>query len=468
MSDRNMFVIGSTVFYLIATLLMFIFLTITYANVANSEYSYMFSIGENWQRGPIMSVNSDSSYCNGDSTPLISNMWEGTQPGCYCTFSIDFYGPLRRDYCRKSRDNFMYCSSVPPIAPIDYKVWKGVSICATHASTKYLELNIAKNPESCYPGLKSCGIIDSLNNVMCVPHNSPCPINYVDVISTDKEPLDNNKLTVFNLTDGEQMIFSNENPNGKIFTEFIISEGVPCADPSRKNLAEKPYLLDPYYSKSDCSNPVGNYTLDNRYEKIDSYDVKNLLTENNIFPLVQRLPLYPYQSKKQVGLYSRGYIGLNPACLQEIRDEGMIDDMMYDLLDINDYMGYVVNLSLAAMIAGIFLLLFVIFTSVIILCCKFDNSELKGALLFYIAPFIISIVIFILTMIVSMKLNGYTTQTNILTRQECVDDITWKASSSFEDNIKSAYSLSITSTSISGILFMIPVVFFVMSWCFWQ
>jgi hypothetical protein len=170
------------------------------------------------------------------------------------------------------------------------------------------------------------------------------------------------------------MIFSNENPNGKIYSEFIISEAEPCADPSRKNYVEIPYLLDPYYTKSDCSNPVGNYTYDYRYDKIDSYDNRNLLIENNIFPLVQRLPLYPYQSAKQEGLYAINYIGLNPTFLQEIRDEGIIDNLIYNLLNINDYMGYIANLSLAAMIAGIFLLLFVIFITVIILCCKFDDS----------------------------------------------------------------------------------------------
>jgi hypothetical protein len=463
-----MFVVGSTVFYLIATILMFIFLTITYVNVSNSEYSYMYKIGENWQRGPIVNVSSDSIFCSGDTTPLITDMWQGIQAGCYCTFSLDFYGPLRRDYCRRSRDNYSFCSSVAPISPIDYKVWRGAPICANRESTNYLQLNIAKNSESCDFGTKSCGIIDSLDNVLCVHKYSPCPINYVDVISNDQTPKINFEYTSFNLTDGNKMIFSNENPNGKIYSEFIISEGQPCADPSRKNFVEMPYLLDPYYSKSDCENPVGNYTNDYRYEKIDSYDSRNLLSENNIYPLVQRLPLYPYQSKKQVGLYTRGYIGLNPTCLQEIRDEGIIDNIIYDLLDINDYMGYVVNLSLAAMIAGIFLLLFVIFTSVIIMCCKFDDSELKGALLFYIAPFILALGIFILTTIVAMNLHGYTSQTNILTRQECVDDITWKAANSFEDNIKSAYSISITSTSISGILFLMPVVFFVMMCCFWN
>jgi hypothetical protein len=85
--------------------------------------------------------------------------------------------------------------------------------------------------------------------------------------------------------------------------------------------------------------------------------------------------------------------------------------------------------------------------------------------MFYIAPFILALGIFVLTTIVAINLNGYTTQTKILTRQECVDDITWKAANGFEDNIKNANSLSITTATLSGILFVIPVMFFVMMCC---
>jgi hypothetical protein len=467
MSEKNIFIVGSTVFYLIATILMFVFLTITYVNVSNSEYAYMYKIGENWQRGPIMNVNSDAVFCTGDSTPLITDMWQGTEGGCYCTFSFSLYGPLRRDYCRRSRDNYSFCSSVAPIAPIDYKVWRGVPLCANRAPVSYLDLNIAKFPSYCGVTSKSCGVIDSLNNVLCVPHGTECPYNYVNILPVDQTPLINFNFTAFNLTGGDQIIFSNNAPEGTIYSEFIISQGKPCADPSRKNFQEMPYLLDPYYANSDCSVRVGNYTYDDRFKLIDSYSNNNLLAENNIMPLVQRLPMYPYQSEIEVNLFARNYIGLNPTCLQELRDTGITDNIIYDLLDTKDYMIRVENLSLAAMLTGIFLLLFVIFTTIIILCCKFEDSELKTALLFYIAPFILSLAIFVISIIVALNLKGYTSQTDVLTRKECVDDITFQAANNFEDNIKTAYSLSITSSSISGILFLIPVIFFIMM-CWWH
>jgi hypothetical protein len=467
MSDRNAYIVGSTVFYLIATILMFVFLSITYVNVSNSQYSYMHSIGENWQRGLIMDVNSDKVFCSGNSKPLITDPWQGTEAGCYCTFSFSLYGPLRRDSCRRSRDNYSFCSSVAPIAPIDYKVWRGVPLCANRLPLSYLDFKIANSPSDCGIIMKSCGIIDSLNNVLCVPLGAKCPVNYVKVLPTNKASQLSFNHTAFNLTGGDQIVFSNEAPEGDIYSEFLISQGQPCSDPSRKNFQDLPYLLDPYYSKGDCSVPVGNYTYDYRYKLIDSYNSTNLLKENNILPLVKSLPSYPIESDFKANLFARNYIGLNPLCLDELRFTGKIDLILYNLLETKDYMMRVENLSLAAIITGIFLLLFVIFTTVILLCCKFDDSELRGALLFYIAPFILSLAVFIISIIVALNLNGYVSQTDVLTRKECVDDITFQAANNFEDNIKVAYSLSITSCTISGILFVVPIIFFVMM-CWWN
>jgi len=467
MSDRNAYIIGSTVFYLIATILLFVFLSITYVNVSNSEYSYMHSIGQNWQRGLIMDVNSDKLFCSGKSTPLITDMWQGTGDGCFCTFSFSLYGPLRRDSCRINRDNYSFCSSVAPISPIDYKVWKGVPLCANRLPLSYLDFKIANSPSECGIIMKSCGIIDSLNNVLCIPLGTKCPVNYIKVLPPNKASQLSFNHTAFNLTTGDQIVFSNEAPEGDIYSEFIVSQGQPCADPSRKNFQEMPYLLDPYYSKSDCSVPVGNYTNDYRYKLIDSYNNTKLLTENNILPLVKSLPSYPIQSDYNANLFARNYIGLNPLCLEELRYTGKIDLILIDLLETKTYMMRVENLSLASMITAIFLLIFVIFITIIILCCKFNDSELKGALFFYIAPLILSLAVFIISIIVALNLKGYVSQTDILTRKECVDDITFQAANNFEDNIKVAFSLSITSCIISGIQFIMPILIFIMMcWLF--
>jgi hypothetical protein len=80
------------------------------------------------------------------------------------------------------------------------------------------------------------------------------------------------------------LILSNENKNGKIINEVILSEDTPCIDPKYKNYVEKPYLLEYYYDKDKCVESFAHLTYDSNFELKDSLSY----FLNNIFLLVYR------------------------------------------------------------------------------------------------------------------------------------------------------------------------------------
>ena len=45
-----------------------------------------------------------------------------------------------------------------------------------------------KEGEECKEGYKKCGILDSMNNIACMPKNDMCPINYIKVTDSQEPP----------------------------------------------------------------------------------------------------------------------------------------------------------------------------------------------------------------------------------------------------------------------------------------
>jgi hypothetical protein len=344
------------------------------------------------------------------------------------------------------------CRTINSIPPINFKQWRGKNLCGPRMPLSYLDMTVAARANSCPFKTRSCGVIDSLNNIMCVDQSLPCPLNELKFIGNGQTvPTDKNYTSID--VKGGKILTSNQNVNGKILDEFSVSDRQPCADPDYKNLINPVYKLNPFTGKDSCKGKIGNYVVDNRWTEVDIYNSFDLLKENNIYQLTLNLPLYPNQAQFQhdVNLYSRNYIGLNPVCLQDLKNNGYAQQLINDLLTIGTNINYALSLALVAMILGI--IVFVVTITYFILMIVFKDSSLQESLnikaIITILPTILCIVILILCSITSSYLRKYSNEDYYLGKKECVDDLTYLAVSNFKSGISTANTLHLICIAIS-------------------
>ena len=180
-----------------------------------------------------------------------------------------------------------------------------------------LENNIIKNNESCPNHFKDCGIIDTLNQKLCLDKSMECPLT--DLIILDYNDLNynfyynsNNYIKYNNEFLGNKTIFvSNKNNSEGIIGNLILSDNIPCINEKEKNWKS----FDKYEIPSEeCKTEINGKKNDERYKKIGN------ITYNQIYK--DNLNNSDYEIMKQylsnsdiLGLYKRINIGINKKCL---------------------------------------------------------------------------------------------------------------------------------------------------------
>jgi hypothetical protein len=444
--------------YCISTLIFFILIIIAYVKLAGSEYQYMHNLGLNWNRGPIVSIEPSGTQCTATQEPIITNSWPGTSEGCYCSINLSLvYGPLRPGRCYKKRDNLLFCSTVSERPGIRWQNWRGKYICGKRVESSYLDLTISKRPESCPMNMRSCGIIDSLNNVMCVPSNIDCPINSIQ-IDTSKNPTIPKDSTVID-ADEAKIIFSNTNLKGKIVNELYIGEEQPCADPQYANYNYKPYLLDKFYDKNKCNSNVGKFVYDERYQKVDKTNSLNVLKDNGIYNVLNTLPLYNLTDyKHDMTLYQRGFIGLDSDCLADIKNSGANKNILNDLTEIQNKVGWAVSLTLICLILGITMFVFMLFYSFMFYVNNEVRDKNKYSVCMMIIPMLMEISVMIMSFCINGYLKSYSNDHEVLERPECVDELTHAATSNFYSSISAGKKLTIFNIFLTAVMLICKIV----------
>ena len=135
------------------------------------ELSFLTDLAGNWNNGPIINVYSATS-CNYRDEAFISDYWPGTITGCLNANTIN------------NRPCGKYGSLIAAQPALPYTKWRGTYLCASRVQATYLDLSLASDSNSCQSGKRSCGKIDTFNNVMYVPNQTPCPLNYLEFIPT--------------------------------------------------------------------------------------------------------------------------------------------------------------------------------------------------------------------------------------------------------------------------------------------
>jgi hypothetical protein len=299
---------------LLATGIIALSLTIAlYIKIQTSSFSYFKRLAENWNSGVVHNISRTTLLsCPSTQKSLIIDQWPGTVKGC-----VKSLNSIRQGGCGK------YGTGIPALDPIPYTKWRGVSLCSDRASSSYLDLTVVPSENMCPEGLRSCGIIDTLNNVMCVPTATPCPYNYMKIIPFGQALPTEFNYTSFTLKDAT-LVLSNENIKGKILVDLTVSEDIPCADPLYKNNNYPPFILEKFYFRSRCDNSLGSKQYDTEYEHKDSYSYYNVYSENGVIVFLNYLPTFPEygqileRSNRQLRLYSKNYVGITPSCFNKI------------------------------------------------------------------------------------------------------------------------------------------------------
>lgn len=215
---------------------------------------------------------------------LLSYEWPGIKQGCYCENNKKLY----KNSCQFNNLNIQKeCQNIEEKKSIQLKKWKGSYFCGSSIKPKsYFELNFVGKNERCSLKYKKCGIIDSLNNYLCVPENEVCPLNKIEFM----QGMENVRIET-----------SNKNLEGKIFSSFKIAEKQLCLNNNQRFFVENDYALintlsDFQYSPNlnveislnGCTTGVpdslGNYKYSSpNYEMIDSDAKLNFYKKNEDF-----------------------------------------------------------------------------------------------------------------------------------------------------------------------------------------
>ena len=178
---------------------------------------------------------------------------------------------------------------------VPHTKWKGTTLYANQLDSNYLSLldkkSISKDNQ-CPEGSHQCGILDTVDNVLCLENSQQCPINDMIITNTKETPLSfssfsNVKYIQFN--ENTFLHYTNEAVNNHVIAEFAISRKKPCLANNEKDCDE------------DKSDP--------RFILLDTMDESVFYSEN----------AFENKDKKKSGtikLYYRTYIGYDKNCKQ--------------------------------------------------------------------------------------------------------------------------------------------------------
>ena len=457
----------------------FSLLLVSYLKISSTEYQYINGIGNNWNLGLLASINVSNGACDIASDNILKDSWGGTMAGCDCSrsYGVSFYGnPLTRGTCssktsRKSNSysnslksygiNVSGCYDVPATPPVRYRNWGGKTVCAKRIQKSYLDLIVERKPENCPAGHRNCGIVDSFNNVLCVPTNTPCPINKLIFLNENEILPKDFNYTVINLEQGKSIAYTNQNIGGELVSQFKVSEGQPCMNPKQTNINSQKYLLDNAYYNSGCPE-VGEKAqmYDDNYKKLDSDEIFDFYLNNGVEAILKSLPQYTPTSKTDfIDLYSRDYFGLDSLCKQRILNDkegakGLIQTLVFFEENVGSILFWTLLSFIIACIA--------FFVEIILPCCSCSSeNELKKlpfcGLIFY---FIFSGSLIITCSVGYSKINSLPKNYQLLSGN-CLDESTNIIINSFSSNFTVGISMILYSLIVVSCTFLFNFVYII-------
>lgn len=300
-------------------ILFLVFCSIAYSNSEfNKDVTNVYN--QNWKSAPIMQIFKTSKpTCPSGYVPLISTTFPGNKRGCDCTKS------QKKSYKRKVFKNTCdesqivnSCSIIPERNNTNLTHWRQGTLCSKRMNNFNYE-NILSKPfiGVCPKGTKSCGIIDTENNLLCLKESEECPLNYLEILYKDSKPYYTDSMNEFDLGNGYTLYASNKMTTGNVLVNVVVGNNdEQCANPTEGQIGQNNYLLNKLKGESTCKTKMGSFLTDWRYSAIDNMNVYDFYEDNNIGVIINKLPNYPIIDKNnQIGLHSINYFGVKGTCL---------------------------------------------------------------------------------------------------------------------------------------------------------
>jgi len=182
------------------------------------------------------------------------------------------------------------CVTINEIKSKYYNYFNGIPLCSNNDNKlNYYTLlkNSTNTIDDCLKqkNMKVCGILDDLNQIVCLHQNYSCPIN-----------------------DNLYIHYTNKNINKKIISSFNISFDKPCShfyqNPKRSNI----FIAHDFIHCNECNNTLFEYIY---YENATKF-----MKDNNLYSSFQQFTSSKFNDY-DVNLFSSFYFGLNKTCILE-------------------------------------------------------------------------------------------------------------------------------------------------------
>jgi membrane protein YdbS with pleckstrin-like domain len=290
---------------------------------------------------------------------------------------------------------------------------------------------IIKQNENCKENYKSCGIIDTLNQILCVKNEENCPLKDIQFGKNS----DTNSYTYNSISD---ISYNNNNYNGdkKIIGHIVLNHGQPCFSVLDK-LWKKFSSKEAGDGHLKCKTTIENMENDERYEAIGQVTYFKLYMEN-LNSESQNILLGNLGDEK-VTLYKREFLGIDKNCDEKLN----ISRDTYDKLKKNQK-------RVKTLLLCEFIILLVILFILLMLKLKMKEQNVK---IFYVFSIIcllyyVSIIICFIIFLVGIKKNDLF--------YDCSDDITNEYLKEENNNTKK----SIKIVAINLVLDIVAIILF--------
>ena len=272
--------VSSLIYPIILSIIHLIF----YFLIKKTDFEIIFNTFES---SPLFDFKINQS-CNYNSN-IIFHKWEGMKKGNYFNnyFQTDIYYQT------------------------DIEIINGYKFCFNHNQT-YRDLlyndQIIKENESCKKYYQSCGIIDTLNQKLCIKDYEKCPLKDIH-FGQNSDLYSYSYDSIYNIS------YNNDNykEEKKIIGNIILNHGQPCLSVLEK-LWKKFYSKEAGDGHLKCKKKIKNMENDERYEDIGQISYKKLYKENFEYLYIEQKKLLKKINDEKVTLYKREFIGIDKKC----------------------------------------------------------------------------------------------------------------------------------------------------------
>ena len=259
---------------------LFIFLFSYFIPFTIVDLNFLKSISNDLNKSPLFSLSlSENLTCSQNEIPISIFTYPGIIEGCDCSgiknrkLSSNMKNKISRTKCGVEASR-VGCKRILKINETNFYKWNGKTFCTgNYKEMKYVNLvkMTVKNGEKCNEGMKKCGIIDTIGQVLCLPIEEECPINHVvinnqilmdvdigkkDLVNSNNNNINNNfNNSNINFYESSNLNFGNETLNNN---NNSIINSVNNTFSNLNNNSNDNVTIDPYHGLMYRTIDLGN------------------------------------------------------------------------------------------------------------------------------------------------------------------------------------------------------------------